>query len=202
MKERLSLPVAHTQNPDIALRWAADFKEREELPVGGPRRQILRTVARGGVAARSTKAPRSDLFSAQTGAKRERDRAKPKEWSVRRESSDFAGRLLRLRPIGLALRATRPLRKDAAQYFIDVASTPPLRGGECSLARIGKIETESLLSSVIIWREYDLSEKMEKNLRVHSVLGQGNVQSVFHVQNRFGFEGSNSFHGFDLGSVR
>src|SRR5439155_20873169 len=30
--------------------------------------------------------------------------------------------------------------KDASQHFIDVASTPPLRGGECSPARIGKLK--------------------------------------------------------------
>jgi len=75
---------------------------------------------RGGVAARSIKKAAKRPFSAQTG------------WSVRRILS-FAG-----------LTTPSAPYKDASQHFIDVASTPPLRGGECSLARIGKIETESL----------------------------------------------------------
>jgi hypothetical protein len=41
---------------------------------------------------------------------------------------DFAGLLLRLRPIGLALRATHPLQKGGFATFIGVAATPPLRG--------------------------------------------------------------------------
>jgi oxygen-independent coproporphyrinogen-3 oxidase len=46
---------------------------------------------------------------------------------------DFAGLPLRLRPIGLALRATPSARnKEASQHLIDRAATPPLRGGECS----------------------------------------------------------------------
>src|SRR5438552_3953875 len=44
---------------------------------------------------------------------------------------DFADLFLRLRPIGLALRATPSARtKVASRHFLDRASTPPLQGGE------------------------------------------------------------------------
>src|SRR5213594_3876617 len=53
-----------------------------------------------------------------------------------------AGLLLGLCPIGLALRATPSApSKEASQYFIDVASTPPLRGGECCLRTDFQTET-------------------------------------------------------------
>ena len=55
-----------------------------------------------------------------------------------------AGLLLGLRPIGLALRATPSApSKEASQYFIHVASSPPLRGGECCLRT--DFQTETLL---------------------------------------------------------
>src|SRR5437879_3950827 len=98
---------------------------------------------RGGVAARSIKKPRSDLFP----------RRRPRSASAiarSRKSGQFgaifgfAGLLLRLRPIGLALRATPSApSKAASRHFIPVASSPPLRGGECSFV-LGKIETESV----------------------------------------------------------
>src|SRR5437870_12217724 len=45
---------------------------------------------------------------------------------------DFADLFLRLRPIGLALRATPSARtKVASRHFLDRASTPPFQGGEC-----------------------------------------------------------------------
>src|SRR5437868_14519466 len=44
---------------------------------------------------------------------------------------DFADLPLRLRPIGLALRATPSARtKVASRHFLDRASTPPFQGGE------------------------------------------------------------------------
>src|SRR5215467_11217546 len=50
---------------------------------------------------------------------------------------DFADLLLRLRPIGLALRATPSARtKVAGQYFLDRASTPPFQRGEGRLIPI------------------------------------------------------------------
>src|SRR5438093_13214649 len=59
-----------------------------------------------------------------------------------------AGLLLGLRPIGLALRATpSSTSKEASQYFIDVASTPPLRGGECCLRT--DFQTETLPTWVV-----------------------------------------------------
>src|SRR5215510_9963506 len=44
--------------------------------------------------------------------------------------NSFAELLLRLRPIGLALRATPAAPISERIHFIDGASTPPLRGGE------------------------------------------------------------------------
>src|SRR5438034_11577370 len=81
---------------------------------------------RGGVAARSIKKPRSDLFP--------RRRARSASATARSRNSgqfgtifSFAGLLLRLRPVGLALRATPSApSKEASQHFIDVASTPAL----------------------------------------------------------------------------
>src|SRR5213594_4628428 len=70
------------------------------------------------VAARSNKKSRSDLFPRRRGG----------QFGA---ILSFAGLLLGLRPIGLALRATPSApSKEASQYFIHVASSPPLRGGE------------------------------------------------------------------------
>src|SRR5579862_6458057 len=52
---------------------------------------------------------------------------------VRAAKAEVTAELLfRLRPVGLALRATASARnKVASQPLFDRASTPPLRGGEC-----------------------------------------------------------------------
>src|SRR2546426_7672392 len=67
---------------------------------------------------------------AEEGAKREPDRAKPQRKPRRARGGQtgpnvFAELLLRLRPVGLALRAT-PVR----QLLLSCRATPPLRGGE------------------------------------------------------------------------
>src|SRR2546428_9799169 len=71
---------------------------------------------RGGCALRKC---REATEAAQTG------------WSDR-QALDFPGLLLRLRPIGLALRAT-----SARQLLLSCRATPPLRGGECHGTRGG-----------------------------------------------------------------
>jgi hypothetical protein len=56
----------------------------------------------------------------------------------------FAGLQLRLRPNGLALRAT-PFApsKVASRHLLDVASTPPFQGGEgCSQRKLAEIQTD------------------------------------------------------------
>src|SRR5438552_12155150 len=69
------------------------------------------------------------------GAKREPRRAKPQ--LVVSSAKRCAGLLLRLRPIGLELRATpsAPLRRLRAIFL--VAQPPPLRGEECRTKTLG-----------------------------------------------------------------
>src|SRR5438093_378709 len=77
---------------------------------------------KGGVAAASIRS-REATEEPQTG------------WSVRRKSSGlniFAELLLRLRPIGLALRANPSAPFSERIRFISGASSPPCKGGECT----------------------------------------------------------------------
>jgi hypothetical protein len=56
---------------------------------------------------------------------------------------------LRLRPIGLALRATPSARiKVASRYFLNRADTPPFQGGECrSILNSHQLRGEFLCAS-------------------------------------------------------
>src|SRR5207247_4189188 len=83
---------------------------------------------RRGVAARSIKKPRSDLFP--------RRRARSASAIARSRNSGQFGAIFS----SAGLTTPSAPYKDASQHFIDVASTPPLRGGECSPARIGKLK--------------------------------------------------------------
>ena len=132
---------------EFGLRGIVPSSQRSSLcrkrPVSGLASDKTEPNLLKGVAARSIKKPRSDLFP--------RRRARSASAIARSRKSGqfgaifgFAGLLLRLRPIGLAVRATPSApSKAASRHFIPVASSPPLRGGECSFV-LGKIETESV----------------------------------------------------------